>query len=174
VQSRQRDTSEVGIVFWVSAAFALAFILWGVIAPENFGAVTQTTFDWIVTNLGWFYLLAGNFFLAFVVILAPLVRATFGHVEREVYPWNIPPALLLRNSTQQSGSGADVEHGLPPGPQRLSVSPACSVTGHAVHDNHVGLDEIVNVPPQVLLGHIVQPRVLTDLGIDLIPRPSDS
>src|SRR5688572_21215983 len=40
VQSRQRDNSEVGIVFWVSAAFALAFILWGVIAPENFGAVT--------------------------------------------------------------------------------------------------------------------------------------
>ena len=70
MQSRQRDTSEVGVVFWVSAAFALAFILWGVIAPENFGAVTQTTFDWIVTNLGWFYLLAGNFFLAFVVILA--------------------------------------------------------------------------------------------------------
>jgi glycine betaine transporter len=70
VQSRQRDNSEVGIVFWVSAAFALAFILWGVIAPENFGAVTQTIFDWIVTNLGWFYLLAGNFFLAFVVILA--------------------------------------------------------------------------------------------------------
>jgi glycine betaine transporter len=70
LQSRQRDTSEVGIVFWVSAAFALAFILWGVIAPENFGAVTQAIFDWIVTNLGWFYLLAGNFFLAFVVILA--------------------------------------------------------------------------------------------------------
>ena len=70
MQSRQRDTSEVGIVFWVSAAFALAFILWGVIAPENFGAVTQAIFDWIVTNLGWFYLLAGNFFLAFVVILA--------------------------------------------------------------------------------------------------------
>ena len=62
--------SEVGIVFWVSAAFALGFIFWGVFAPQNFGAVTQTIFDWVVTNLGWFYLLAGNFFLAFVVILA--------------------------------------------------------------------------------------------------------
>ena len=28
--------------------------------------------------------------------LAPLLRAEFAVVEREVYPWNIPPALLLR------------------------------------------------------------------------------
>ncbi|MGH3086596.1 MAG: BCCT family transporter [Rubrobacteraceae bacterium] len=65
-----RDRSEVGVVFWVSAAFALAFILWGVISPSSFGAVTQTIFDWVVSNLGWFYLLAGNFFLVFVVVLA--------------------------------------------------------------------------------------------------------
>jgi glycine betaine transporter len=66
----ERERSEVGVVFWVSAAVALAFILWGVIAPESFGAVTQAVFDWVVSNLGWFYLLAGNFFLIFVVILA--------------------------------------------------------------------------------------------------------
>ena len=66
----QTDRSEVGVVFWVSAAFSLAFILWGVIAPNSFATVTQAFFDWIVANLGWFYLLAGNFFLAFVVILA--------------------------------------------------------------------------------------------------------
>ena len=28
--------------------------------------------------------------------LAPLLRAEFDVVEREVYPWNIPPAVLLR------------------------------------------------------------------------------
>ncbi len=28
--------------------------------------------------------------------LAPLLRAEFAVVEREVYPWNIPPAVLLR------------------------------------------------------------------------------
>lgn len=28
--------------------------------------------------------------------LAPLLRAEFTVVEREVYPWNIPPAMLLR------------------------------------------------------------------------------
>ena len=70
MQDMQRARSEVGVVFYVSAAFALGFILWGVIAPGNFGAVTQVIFDWVVSNLGWFYLLAGNFFLLFVVILA--------------------------------------------------------------------------------------------------------
>ena len=70
MQDTQGDRQEVGVVFWVSAAIALAFILWGVIAPTNFGTVTQAVFDWVVSNLGWFYLLAGNFFLVFVVILA--------------------------------------------------------------------------------------------------------
>ena len=66
----QRDRSEVGAVFWVPAAFALAFILWGVVSPESFATVTQVIFSSVVSNLGWFYPLAGNFFLAFVVILA--------------------------------------------------------------------------------------------------------
>ena len=70
MQDTQGDRHEVGVVFWVSAAVALAFILWGAIAPTSFGTVTQAVFDWVVSNLGWFYLLAGNFFLLFVVILA--------------------------------------------------------------------------------------------------------
>ncbi len=69
-QNIESERSEVGVVFWVSAAVALVFILWGVIAPASFGAVTQGIFDWVVSNLGWFYLLAGNFFQIFAVILA--------------------------------------------------------------------------------------------------------
>jgi glycine betaine transporter len=45
VQDTQGDRHEVGVVFWVSAAIALAFILWGVIGPVNFGTVTQAIFD---------------------------------------------------------------------------------------------------------------------------------
>lgn len=69
-QELRESRSEIGVVFWVSAAFALAFIVWGAAAPASFGAVTQAIFDWIVSNLGWFYLLAGNFFLVFVILLA--------------------------------------------------------------------------------------------------------
>ncbi len=67
---QERERHESGAVFWVSAAFSLAFILWGVNASESFGAVTQAVFEWVVANLGCFYLLAGNFFLVFVVVLA--------------------------------------------------------------------------------------------------------
>jgi choline-glycine betaine transporter len=61
VQDMQGDRHEVGIVFWVSSVVALAFILWGVVASTSFGTVTGAIFEWVVANLGWFYLLAGNF-----------------------------------------------------------------------------------------------------------------
>lgn len=69
-QGIEGERSKIGVVFWVSSGVAFAFILWGVIAPTSFGTVTQAVFDWVVTNLGWFYLLSGNFFLLFVVIIA--------------------------------------------------------------------------------------------------------
>ena len=69
-QGVEAERSKIGVVFWVSSAIAFAFILWGVIAPTSFGIVTQAVFDWVVSNLGWFYLLAGNFFLVFVFLLA--------------------------------------------------------------------------------------------------------
>ncbi|MDP9363573.1 MAG: methyltransferase domain-containing protein [Chloroflexota bacterium] len=38
--------------------------------------------------------------------LAPLLRAEFAVVEREVYPWNIPPAMLLRAGNPLGVDGA--------------------------------------------------------------------
>ena len=70
MQDTQGERHEVGVVFWISTVVALAFILWGVLASTSFGTVTQAIFEWVVSNLGWFYLLGGNFFLIFVVILA--------------------------------------------------------------------------------------------------------
>ena len=53
-QGMEGERSKIGVMFWVSAAVALTFILWGVIAPTSFGTVTQAVFDWVVSNLGWF------------------------------------------------------------------------------------------------------------------------
>ena len=37
--------------------------------------------------------------------LAPLLRAEFASVDREVYPWNIPPAVVLRaRGSHRAGS----------------------------------------------------------------------
>jgi glycine betaine transporter len=62
--------ARIGAVFWVSLAVALAFIVWDVLFTDNFSAVTQACFDWVVSNLGWSYLLVGSFFLGFVAFLA--------------------------------------------------------------------------------------------------------
>jgi len=40
-QSVETERSKIGVIFWVSSAVALAFILWGVIARTSFGTVTQ-------------------------------------------------------------------------------------------------------------------------------------
>lgn len=57
-------------VFFGSAALILAFVLFGVIAPEFAATVFSDVQGWIVHTFGWFYLLAVAFFLLFSVTLA--------------------------------------------------------------------------------------------------------
>lgn len=58
------------IVFWISVAITAAFVLWGVLAPDNVAAVTGAIFDFVITNLGWVFVLATFGFLAFAIYLA--------------------------------------------------------------------------------------------------------
>jgi glycine betaine transporter len=48
----------------------VAFVLWGVLAPGNVAAVTGAIFGFVITNLGWVFVLATFGFLAFAVYLA--------------------------------------------------------------------------------------------------------
>ena len=57
-------------VFWISVAVTVAFVLWGVISPANVTAVTGAIFSFVITNLGWVFVLATFGFLAFAVYLA--------------------------------------------------------------------------------------------------------
>ena len=57
-------------VFWVSVGITVAFVLWGVLAPDNVAAVTGAIFDFVITNLGWVFVLSTFGFLAFAVYLA--------------------------------------------------------------------------------------------------------
>ena len=56
-------------VFFGSVAFTLAFVLAGVIAPEGSAAVFNAIQGWIITELGWFYLLSVTIFVIFVFFL---------------------------------------------------------------------------------------------------------
>src|SRR4028118_18880 len=57
-------------VFWISVGITVAFVLWGVLAPGNVAAVTGAIFGFVITNLGWVFVLATFGFLAFAVYLA--------------------------------------------------------------------------------------------------------
>ncbi len=64
-------------VFGVSAVVALAFCAWGIIAPSNLGSASSTALSWVVTNLGWFFVILATGFVAFVVVVA---ASRFGQI----------------------------------------------------------------------------------------------
>jgi choline/carnitine/betaine transport len=57
-------------VFWVTGAFAVAFVVWGLVSTSSLGSASGTAQDWVITNTGWFFVLASTFFVIFVVWLA--------------------------------------------------------------------------------------------------------
>ncbi|WP_438388029.1 BCCT family transporter [Actinopolyspora saharensis] len=56
-------------VFVISGIIAVAFVLWGVLAPSNVATVAGAVNSFITTNFGWFYILSATFFLIFVVVI---------------------------------------------------------------------------------------------------------
>ncbi|MBA8824304.1 glycine betaine transporter [Saccharopolyspora lacisalsi] len=61
--------TAIGPVFWVSVVASALIVLWGALAPDNFAAVTDRLFGHVVSGLSWFFLLAANLFLVFVIYL---------------------------------------------------------------------------------------------------------
>ena len=58
------------IVFGVTAALSLAFVLWGVISTSSLSSASASGLDWVVTNTGWLFALAATAFVVFVIWLA--------------------------------------------------------------------------------------------------------
>ena len=65
-------------VFFVSSALVLAFVLFGVMAPDAASAAFGLMRDWTMESAGWFYVLSVAGFLLFVVILAV---SRFGEIK---------------------------------------------------------------------------------------------
>ena len=57
-------------VFAVAAALALAFVLWGAIAPEKMGDITTAAMSWVTGSFGWLFILTSGAFVAFSAYLA--------------------------------------------------------------------------------------------------------
>ncbi len=58
------------VVFGVTAVLSLAFVLWGVFAPESLKAASGAGVGWVVGNTGWLFALAATGFVFFVLWLA--------------------------------------------------------------------------------------------------------
>ncbi|AWI86240.1 multidrug DMT transporter permease (plasmid) [Alloyangia pacifica] len=75
-------------IFFISAGFTIVFVLALVIFPEAIGDAFATGRSWIVTNLGWFFVLGVNVWLGFLIWAA---MSRHGHIrlgrkgERPVY-----------------------------------------------------------------------------------------
>ena len=68
--SHGSPATKLGPVFVVSAALIFVIVLCGVVAPQFVGAVFDAVQAWVLSSLGWFYLLAVSGFFFFVIFLA--------------------------------------------------------------------------------------------------------
>ena len=65
-------------IFFVSAGIMVAFVLALVVAPAPIGDAFAAGRAWIVTNLGWFFILGVNVWLGFLIWVA---SSRFGHIR---------------------------------------------------------------------------------------------
>jgi choline/carnitine/betaine transport len=58
------------VVFGVTAALAVGFLLWGFLHTKSLGSASSTALSWTVTNMGWLFVTLASAFVAFVIWLA--------------------------------------------------------------------------------------------------------
>ena len=58
------------VVFGSSALVVLGFVAWGVIATDSLSGVSTSALNWLITNMGWAFLLAASGFVVFALWLA--------------------------------------------------------------------------------------------------------
>ncbi len=58
------------VVFGVTAALALAFLVWGFVDTDSLGSASTSALDWTVTSMGWLFVLTASAFVVFVIWLA--------------------------------------------------------------------------------------------------------
>ncbi|WP_291479200.1 BCCT family transporter [Corynebacterium sp.] len=68
---------DKAVVFF-AALIVLAVVAWGLIAPDNFSTFADNALDFVVTDFGWVYIIAGSVFVFFVLWVA---LSKFGNVR---------------------------------------------------------------------------------------------
>jgi choline/carnitine/betaine transport len=73
------------VVFYVTGAIAIAFVVWGLVSTQSLGSSSLTAQNWVITNTGWFFVLSSTFFVIFVIWLAASKygRIPLGHDDEK-------------------------------------------------------------------------------------------
>lgn len=58
------------IVFGITAALSVAFVLWGILSPATLSSSSGTGLTWVINNTGWLFALTATGFVFFVLWLA--------------------------------------------------------------------------------------------------------
>ncbi|GAA1491078.1 BCCT family transporter [Brachybacterium sacelli] len=65
-------------IFFSSAAIIIAFVIGTIVFTDPLNTVVSAASDWLLTNLGWFYILGVTVFLGFLIVIAV---GRFGRVK---------------------------------------------------------------------------------------------
>jgi len=73
------------LTFIIALVIMLVFVVLGIAMPDQFGEATGTVFDWMVSTLGWSFILGASIFLFMVIylLLSPLGQIKLGRDDEE-------------------------------------------------------------------------------------------
>ena len=69
VEDRKLSFGTDKVVFLVSAALILGFILWGILSTETLTNVSSTALAWVTANTGWFFILLSTASVLFMLVI---------------------------------------------------------------------------------------------------------
>src|SRR5699024_296121 len=55
LDEQRRRYSVDKIVFCVAGVLTVAFVIWGLVSPDNVGRVADAAYTWVTTNLSWLF-----------------------------------------------------------------------------------------------------------------------
>jgi choline/carnitine/betaine transport len=80
-QFRDEATKDLPIdkvVFGVTAAVAVAFLVWGFVSTASLASASGTALEWTMSGLGWFFVLVASGFVVFSIWLA---ASRYGNIK---------------------------------------------------------------------------------------------
>jgi choline/carnitine/betaine transport len=77
IQDRRRHAGLDKVVFGVTAAIALLFLIWGFVSTSSLAEVSDRSLSWTMANTGWLFVVTSSGFVVFVLWLA---LSRFGNI----------------------------------------------------------------------------------------------